>query len=117
MKGTGGAIGSFSLFLVCIAERSAGHENIHISTPPAASSLPFSKLNALDTQLRLSKMFSKSLRQPDNVRPFWLTASEPATRLSIATVLTLDDMDSLELMATNWRGKDQSRGGNTEGLN
>ncbi|KAI8096571.1 uncharacterized protein BX664DRAFT_324290 [Halteromyces radiatus] len=66
--------------------------------------LPSSKLNLLNTQLRLSKMFSKSLRQPDNVRPFWMTATEPPTSICITTVLTLDDMDSLEIMATHWQG-------------
>ncbi|KAI8339172.1 hypothetical protein BC941DRAFT_512395 [Chlamydoabsidia padenii] len=71
---------------------------------PPTLSLPLSKLNNLNTQLRLSKMFSKSLQQPDNVRPFWFTASGPATHICITTVMTLDDMDSLERMAIHWKG-------------
>ncbi|CAO3587828.1 unnamed protein product [Absidia cylindrospora] len=49
-------------------------------------------------------MFSKSIQQPDNVRPFWFTASEPPTPISITTILTLDDMEFLDTMATNWKG-------------
>ncbi|ORZ24134.1 hypothetical protein BCR42DRAFT_316592 [Absidia repens] len=53
--------------------------------------------------MRLSKMFSKSLPVPDNVRPFWFTSSGPITPISITTVMTMDDMDSLENMATLWQ--------------
>ncbi|KAI8338933.1 hypothetical protein BC941DRAFT_421647 [Chlamydoabsidia padenii] len=63
-----------------------------------------SKLNLINTQLRLGKMFSKSLQQPDNVRPFWFKAKSPITPIGITTVLTLDDMDSLETMASHWQG-------------
>lgn len=50
-------------------------------------------------------MFGKSLRQPDNVRPFWFKATDPATSIGITTVLTLDDMELLEEMAGHWQGK------------
>ncbi|CAO3594142.1 unnamed protein product [Absidia cylindrospora] len=46
-----------------------------VHSPP----FPSPGLNSLNTQFRLSKMFSKSLPAPDNVRPFWFTSSSRHT--------------------------------------
>jgi hypothetical protein len=99
----------FFFVIVSVRHTTSEHQDINIpplpSSPSSLSSLPSSKLNLLNTQLRLSKMFSKSLQQPDNVRPFWFTASEPPTPIGITTILTLDDMEYLDTIATYWKGK------------
>ncbi|KAI8149398.1 hypothetical protein BJV82DRAFT_504824 [Fennellomyces sp. T-0311] len=65
-----------------------------------------SSLNTLSYQLRLSKMFSKSLIRMDHLRPYWFTASAAPTsdQLTIATTLTMDEWPHLVRLAEIWQG-------------
>lgn len=76
--------------------------------PPSPSSPnnELSPLNDLSYQLRLSKMFSKSLVRMDHLRPYWFTATHtPAPNsLTLATVVTMDEWSALANLAETWQG-------------
>ncbi|KAI9256481.1 hypothetical protein BDA99DRAFT_516525 [Phascolomyces articulosus] len=65
-----------------------------------------SPLNTLTYQLRLSKMFSKSLIRMDHLRPYWFTATASPTsdQITIATILTMDEWPHLVRLAEIWQG-------------
>ena len=65
-----------------------------------------SPLNTLTYQLRLSKMFSKSLIRMDHLRPYWFTstATPSPDQLGISTILTMDEWPHLVHLAEIWQG-------------
>lgn len=66
-----------------------------------------STLNEILPETRLSKMFSKSGVNNDFIRPYWFTASIKPNKdaLTLTTVVTLDDWDSLVQLADIYDGK------------
>lgn len=65
-----------------------------------------SPIDELSYQLRLSKMFSKSLGRMDHLRPHWFSATvdpDPQS-LTLATVLTMDEWPNLIRLAEQWKG-------------
>lgn len=74
--------------------------------PPSPNNNELSPLNDLSYQIRLSKMFSKSLVRMDHLRPYWFTATHtPAPNsLTLATVVTMDEWSSLANLAETWQG-------------
>lgn len=66
----------------------------------------FSTLDDLSTGIRLSKMFSKSIVNNDLIRPYWFTASIKPSKeaLTLNTVLTLKEWDSLTQLAEAYEG-------------
>lgn len=82
---------------------------IHYHTTVMASfqdNNELSPLNDLSYQIRLSKMFSKSLVRMDHLRPYWFTATHtPAPdSLTLATVVTMDEWSDLANLAETWQG-------------
>lgn len=73
------------------------------SSHESSSSSP---IDELPYQLRLSKMFSKSLGRMDHLRPHWFsaTADPDPQSLTIATVLTMDEWPNLIRLAEQWNG-------------
>ncbi|KAG2200358.1 hypothetical protein INT47_002272, partial [Mucor saturninus] len=66
----------------------------------------FSSLDELSTQIRLSKMFSKSIVNNDVIRPYWFTASIKPSKdaLTLTTVFTLQEWESLTQLAEAYEG-------------
>lgn len=63
-------------------------------------------MDELSTEIRLSKMFSKSVVNHDLIRPYWFTASIKPSKeaLTLTTVFTLQDWESLIQLAEAYEG-------------
>ncbi|KAI9321297.1 hypothetical protein BX666DRAFT_1850805 [Dichotomocladium elegans] len=90
-------------FFTCPAHHSIVVVEVALPAPIPSSSSP---LSLLPQQLRLSKMFSKSLLRMNHIRPYWASASVTPSEdsLTIVTVLDMDDWDHLVHLAEIWQG-------------
>lgn len=68
---------------------------------------PWSQLDEILPETRLSKMFSKSIVNNGFIRPYWFTASikPPKETLTLTTVVELRDLEHLIQLAQMYEGK------------
>lgn len=67
---------------------------------------PWSRLEEILPETRLSKMFSKSAVNNDFIRPYWFTSSIKPSKdsLTLTTVVELRDMEHLIQLADQYEG-------------